>query len=190
LIYSIPAAAQLPAAEAKRPLLFLFTDLKAVGVGDVVTVLITETATASTGQSADSDREINADVKAGSGLFSFIPSMSLGSKGQRKASATSRKSHNIVASITTTVKEALPNGYFRIEGSQEVIIDQRTQTIKLSGLVRAVDISPDNTVFSHSIADARIEYVGKGDPVMKTKSGRGILGQIIKGFQSILEVIF
>jgi len=82
--------------------------------------------------------------------------------------------------------EISPTGLLRIEGSQEFTIDKRKQTVKLSGWVRPTDISPNNTVLSTQVADARLEF--KGD--WKTRQGKNLLERILEGFNRILRSLF
>ena len=68
----------------------------------------------------------------------------------------------MLASITATVTEILPNGNLRIVGSRHLMVNNERQFITLSGIIRARDISPDNVVRSTSISDAKIAYSGVG----------------------------
>ena len=84
--------------------------------------------------------------------------------------ATSR-GDRMTASITARVIDVKPNGNLLIEGSREIRVNAETQIIILSGLIRPTDISPDNTILSSYIGDARIEYVGTGALSDKQRPG-------------------
>jgi flagellar L-ring protein precursor FlgH len=58
-----------------------------------------------------------------------------------------------------------------IEGHKEVEVNQEKEILKVSGIIRPDDISPDNTVYSSKLADARIHYSGKGDASQASKQG-------------------
>ncbi|MRR38206.1 flagellar basal body L-ring protein FlgH, partial [bacterium] len=75
--------------------------------------------------------------------------------------ATTRK-ENLAATMSAKIVEVLPNGNFLIEGRRNVKVNNEDQIIILEGTVRPRDVSPDNTVSSSLIADARITYTGKG----------------------------
>ena len=75
--------------------------------------------------------------------------------------STSRSSE-LTAVLTAKVIDVLPNGNLLIDGRREVIVNNETQLISLSGTVRPEDIGPNNTVLSTYIADAKITYTGEG----------------------------
>jgi len=89
---------------------------------------------------------------------------------------TSRK-ENLVATLTTQVIELLPNGNLRIEGNKTVTVNNETQIVKLSGIVRQSDVSPRNVVDSKNILNARIAYYGDG--VVSDKQHQGWLVQAL-----------
>jgi flagellar L-ring protein precursor FlgH len=187
------ARAELQAAPVPNPPTgpdrrFLFRDTTAVGVGDILTVLITEVATASSDSQQDSSKKYGASLQAGTGLFDFIPSAGLGYSGSASTKGAVSKSHNIVATVTVTITEQLPNGNFRVEGSQEILIDGRKQLIRLTGIVRPTDIGPNNTVLSSAVGEAKIEY--KGDTPRAKSKHKGLWGTIVNGVQSLLEWLF
>ncbi len=67
------------------------------------------------------------------------------------------------ASVSCVVTEVLVNGNLRVEGRQDITVNNENQFILLSGVIRPEDITPDNAVTSTQMADARIEYSGEGD---------------------------
>ncbi|HKK03898.1 MAG TPA: flagellar basal body L-ring protein FlgH, partial [Gammaproteobacteria bacterium] len=72
------------------------------------------------------------------------------------------QSNQLEGSITVTVSEVLPNGNLVIQGEKWVKINQGQEYIRLRGIVRPVDIGPDNTVLSTQVADAQLAYGGTG----------------------------
>ena len=64
--------------------------------------------------------------------------------------------------MVARVVEVLPNGDLRIEGQKSIVINGEKQLTILSGTVRQVDITPQNTITSDLIGDAEISYKGKG----------------------------
>ena len=152
----------------------LTDDLKARRRGDIVTIVISETASASkeakTGTSRDS--AIGAGIPNLMGLeklgmmksnFSDLANIlkANASSTFQGAGSTSRQ-ENLNATITARVIEVLPNGNLLIEGRRNIKVNEEDQIIVLEGSVRSRDISPDNTVNSIYVADARISYSGRG----------------------------
>ncbi len=162
----------------------MFGDNKGRTVGDIVTVVISESASASKEATTSTDRK--SSMSAGvSTLFGLERSIgratdldpaalvdTSATNGFTGSGKTARK-ENLVATLTTQVIEVLPNGNLRIAGNKTVTVNNEMQIVKLSGIVRSSDITPGNLVDSASILNARIAYVGKG--VISDKQGQGWL---------------
>ena len=144
----------------------LFTDIKARGVGDILTVRIYEDAQASNVSQTDVKKEGKFDTKGGPGVgpLDFIPLF--GASGENtneyKGSGNSSRRGNLRASMTVRVIAVRTNGDLVVEGNRVIRINNDDETLTLSGIVRPQDIGSDNTVDSYSIADAKISYSGKG----------------------------
>lgn len=152
----------------------LAEDFKARKKGDILTILITEQASASKEASTGTSRSssISAGIPKLMGLeknlgtlHNFIDVANLinasASSKFDGSGATTRK-ENLSATITAKVIDVLPNGNFMIEGRRNVKVNNEDQIILVEGTVRPRDISSDNMVNSSYIADARITYTGKG----------------------------
>jgi flagellar L-ring protein precursor FlgH len=161
----------------------LVTDLKARGVGDIVTVAIFEKASASKNATTSTGRDstMSAGISRLFGLEENIgninsaidPSALVSAKYKNEftgSGSTSRK-EDLVATLTTYVTDMLPNGNMRIEGSKTVTVNNEDQIIRLTGFVRPADISGRNVIDSMHILDARIVYTGKGVISDKQKQG-------------------
>ena len=69
------------------------------------------------------------------------------------------------------VVQIFPNGNLLIGGDKKLTLTEGSEYIKLSGVIRAVDVQPDNTILSRRIANAQISYSGTGDLVAASKPG-------------------
>jgi flagellar L-ring protein FlgH len=169
----------------------LFRDPRALQVGDLVTVNISESAKAS--KKADTktsrDSSINAGIDNALGWENKVKELtSLGNKKVRDAyknnpmfkanmaneftgSGQTTRDETMNASITARVMAVTPEGNLFIRGTREVKVNNETQFITLTGMIRPEDISPDNTVLSSYIADAKIAYSGKGSVSDKQRPG-------------------
>jgi flagellar L-ring protein precursor FlgH len=167
----------------------LTEDMKARRRGDTVTIVISETASASkeakTGTSRDSS--VSAGIPALMGLqnngfvknnFADLAKLISASTGSsfKGAGSTSRQ-ENLNATITARVVDVLPSGNLMIEGRRNIRVNEEDQIIVLEGTVRSRDIAPDNTVNSIYIADARISYSGRG--IISDRQSPGWLMNII-----------
>lgn len=149
--------------------LALFEDKKARQVGDLITVILQETTSASkkasTTTKKDADVEILPPTFLGRGITKdgvSILDASLEAKRSFKGQGDSSQSNTLYGTITVTVAEVLPNGNMHIRGEKLLTLNQGIEHIRLSGLVRERDVAPDNTVKSSQIANAKIIYGGEG----------------------------
>jgi flagellar L-ring protein FlgH len=157
----------------------LASDRNAHKVGDVLTILVYESATAidsaNTGQTRSTN--LGGHVTAGSTLGTttggtpFDQSASLAVNNDADNSATTGRSGGMIAQITATVDEVLPSGDLRISGAQVLDINGDKTNIKIKGRVRQADISALNTVVSSRLADATIDYDGAGFVARGAKTG-------------------
>jgi flagellar L-ring protein precursor FlgH len=167
--------------EDSGPLSELFINPKARKVGDIVTISIIESSSAQNNATTDTSRasSLTAGIEKFFGLGNkyreknyrslpeyFDPFQKVAVKGSLESGfegeGTTSRAGNLTAYITARVREVLPNGNLVIAGSREIMVNNETQFITLSGIIRPRDISPDNVVLSTCISDARIAYSGVG----------------------------
>ena len=157
----------------------LFSDHRALYVGDIITIEIMEIASASNESSTEIKKEHDTEVGAsGSGPLDFIPLTGLNTETKNDYSGegkTSRKG-NLKAKMTARITHVLPNGNLLIEGSRVVDVNGEKQTTILTGVIRPQDISTNNSVFSYNIADAQITYSGRG--AVQTAQRPGLFAKI------------
>jgi len=155
---------------------YLYEDLRAMRIGDVITISIVEKHKGS--KSADTSAEKDSTVSnslSGSGMgYLGIPGLRLSGEARRgfgiDASASNKfggkgatnREDTLTGTISAIVTEVLPNGDLRVEGRREVTVNSERQIMTISGIVRRVDVDTKNTVQSSAIADAKIEYSGLG----------------------------
>ena len=69
------------------------------------------------------------------------------------------------------VVREMPNGDLFVEGTKVVLINNEEYHLYISGLVRPTDIAQDNSIASTVIADAQIEFTGRGDVADQNRKG-------------------
>jgi flagellar L-ring protein precursor FlgH len=169
----------------------LFADVRASKIGDIVTITVSESSTASKQGTTATDRAQNfqgsltfagvgtgtggGGVSSPKGAFSFGPYTGAFSRSFKGDGATS-STDTMTAYMTATVIDVLPNGNLVIRGSRWTKVYDSLQQIVLEGVVRPVDISRNNTVLSQNVSEAKIFLVGKGPVASNQKPGW--LGQI------------
>jgi flagellar L-ring protein precursor FlgH len=169
----------------------LFRDLRAREVGDLVTVNIAESAKASKKANTKTSRSSSIDAGIGNSLGWETKIKEIASLGNKKVRAAldtdslfkanmdngfegegeTKRDESMTASITARVTSVTPEGNLFIMGTREVRVNMENQVITLTGMIRPEDISPDNTILSSYIADARIAYSGSGSISDKQRPG-------------------
>lgn len=151
------------AAAPKTAPASLFVDAKASKVGDILTVVISEEASGTSAASTKSSKSDNINIGPGFGtLVRLIRNIGVTSSVNSQAAGQTQRTDNLRATIAVTVTEVLPNGNMKVRGSRQVGVNAETMTVTLTGMVRPVDIGPENTVPSPLVSDAQIKYSGHG----------------------------
>ncbi len=152
----------------------IFEDKKALRVGDLITVVLSEKMNAS----KNADTELKKDTSVNIlplpyNLFGNqttidpgigIPSLNTNYTGSNafKAETDTKQSNLLTGTITVTVQKVYSNGNLAIKGEKWISLNQGDEFIRVSGLIRPQDINKDNQVTSTNVANARIFYGGTG----------------------------
>ncbi|MES0371896.1 MAG: flagellar basal body L-ring protein FlgH [Mariprofundaceae bacterium] len=166
----------------------MFTDPRARDVGDLITVLVEESASATrslgTKKSKSSSRKTGLDAFLGleSNILpqaDITPSAAVDLSDSKNfdGSGSTTNSDTLSASVTAVVTKVYPNGNMKILGRRQVAINHQPQELTFAGVIRPLDISPDNTVSSAKVAQAVISYGGGGE--LATVAHEGWLGQTL-----------
>ena len=160
----------------------LFEDIKSHRVGDILTVTLSEATQskkqADTSASKDSNITTTGSIPS---LFGLAGQALLGGSGAvtgtydfkraNTGKGTMDQSNSLTGGISVTVVEVLPNGNMRIRGEKRVTLNDGNEYIRLSGIVRPIDVSVSNTIPSTLVADATIMYTGDGNMADSSKAG-------------------
>lgn len=164
----------------------LFEDTKAHRVGDIITVILQESTNASKSASTSTSKDSEVDLATpnvfgrpmtvnGNDLFSASVEASRSFSGDGDSS----QSNSLTGLISVTVAEVYPNGNLLVRGEKLLTLNQGSEHVRLSGIIRAADITPSNTVRSEQIANARIVYGGQG--VLADVNDKGWLQKVLDG---------
>jgi flagellar L-ring protein FlgH len=152
----------------------LFADRRAYKVGDILTILVQESNRATKDNSTETTKKTGLD--AGVQAFfntaaSKLPSMKVNSSHEFTGGGKINNSEQITTRIAVRVADVLPNGNLVIEGTRHIQFAGESQDATLQGVIRAVDVAANNTVFSFNIADAKIKYLSKGSVTDSQRKG-------------------
>lgn len=147
----------------------LYSDITARRVGDIITVMLSENTNATKVARTLTTRETEMTVEPITGLGGGNAtvngqSIQLGidSTNEFTGDAQANQSNSLQGNISVTVVEVLPNQNLVIRGEKWLTLNQGDEYIRLTGIIRPADISPQNEVLSTKIANARIQYSGTG----------------------------
>lgn len=146
-----------------------FRDARASRKGDLITVEIEINDRATLNNSSNRSRNSSADAGLGFN-YDIMGVVEADINGEAEVNSNSRsagqgttaRSERIELSVAAMVTRVMPNGYLLIEGSQEVVVNFEQRTLHVAGLIRPMDISPNNSISYEKIAEARIAYGGTG----------------------------
>ncbi|MFQ3586388.1 MAG: flagellar basal body L-ring protein FlgH [Fimbriimonadaceae bacterium] len=154
-------------------------DRTARSVGDVVTILISESSAATFQANVTTSR--NENNQAPRINFPLIGGLlpAVGTSGSLSSAGTgsSGQAGRLTTRMTAIVKQVLPNGNLVVEGTRSIQVNKEVQTFRITGIVRRDDVRPDNTVLSENVGEASIRVDGRG--AISDRTRRGILSRII-----------
>jgi flagellar L-ring protein precursor FlgH len=141
----------------------LASDRVAHRVGDSLTVLIYESASAVNSANTGSTRRNTFNGNGSAGLSTqYQAGASLGLDASSSNEGTTERSGGMVAQLSVIVDAILPNGDLHVSGGEILVLNGDETNIRVRGRVRLADISGNNTVLSSRLAGAEIDYNGYG----------------------------
>lgn len=160
---------------------FLFYDSKARNIGDNVTVVIAQNTDVANKegrnlQKATTTRgsfDVAGQADGGFGDQDAKAGLDLNATSSRKfdGGATYSAAQEFTDRMTVTVMDVLPNGNMVISGQRRLRVAGEERTLLLSGVIRGLDIGPDNTIHSRYISELRLDYETGGPSQKFTRQG-------------------
>jgi flagellar L-ring protein precursor FlgH len=147
----------------------LFDNAVARRVGDVLTVTLEEKTAATKSATTNTSKKTKAELP-GPTLFGApvtvngrpVLDFSMDHSSTFAGAGDSAQSNQLRGDITVTVAKRFPNGNLLVRGQKWITLNQGREYVRIQGIVRPVDIGPDNSVPSYKVADAQIEYGSQG----------------------------
>jgi flagellar L-ring protein precursor FlgH len=147
----------------------LFENAVARRVGDTLTIRLNERTNASKSSSTSTKKSTNIDLPgpiiAGRPVTANgveILNTQVDNNSDFDGEGASTQSNRLEGDISVTVAQRLPNGNLLVRGQKWISINQGQEYVRIQGIVRPIDIDPDNSISSLKVADAMIAYGGKG----------------------------
>lgn len=176
----------------------LFADSRARRVGDIVVVKLVENTKAQNKAETNAQKDSNNNYRVssffGASKIGFLPLVGMGplnalgklgpqgyigddpllrtdSDSGLSATGKTKRENYVTTSMAARIVRVMPGGILQIEGMREIRVNEETEYMVVKGVIRAKDVDADNTIYSTQIADASIEYYGKGVLADKQKQG-------------------
>lgn len=164
--------------------LTLFEDTKAHRVGDIITVVLKEKTNASKKASTTTAKNSAVSIAAptifGRGVGykgdPAILSATIDADREFEGEGDSTQSNSLTGEIAVTIAEVYANGNMLIRGEKLLTLNQGSEHVRISGIIRPTDISPANTILSTQVANAKIIYGGQG--VLADANSKGWLARM------------
>jgi flagellar L-ring protein FlgH len=146
----------------------LFENPIARRVGDIVTIVLNEQTQAQKSQTTTTTK--NTTDSLGATLIGKTPTIkgnavlnnSINDAAKFDGEGNSAQSNSLTGYITATVMKVLPNGNLFIKGEKWIGINQGEEYVRVTGVIRPIDLAPDNSIPSQKVGAAKISYGGKG----------------------------
>ncbi len=152
-----------------------------VRVGDIVTVILNETAQASRITGLTTERATSNGEIIASQAGALFPNSSFFDRAtgadatiSSAGNGTAGQSASLTGSISVVVVEVMPNGNAVVYGEKQLGLNEGSEMILVKGVIRPEDIMPNNTVLSTRLANAQFSYNGVGELARATKSPWGV----------------
>lgn len=159
----------------------LYSSPTASRPGDLITIEVRENTSVTDTQQTTTERENDASF---SGTLSDsqatdTPLPGLGISSSKEFEGTGQYTHTgrVTTTFTGRVIDVLDNGNMVIEARRAIRLNKEVKDIRLTGVIRREDISPDNRVSSENIHNFEVQIVGEG-PLSRSQQ-QGLLGQLL-----------
>ena len=152
----------------------LYQGNRARAVGDPLTIVLVESTSTSKTAGSKTQRSGGFGITPPtSGLLSFLNPNALKASGQGSFNGTGNaiQTSSLDATVAVTIAEVRPGGTALVRGEKRMMLSQGHEWIQFAGIVRLSDISADNQIASSRVADAKIEYAGKGAVQRASREG-------------------
>lgn len=147
----------------------IYSDSKAHRVGDIISVILSESTQAQKNAKTELKKENSASLDpivglGGTGVTFNDDAIQFGlsQDSDFKGDSKTNQGNSLSGNISVHVLRVLPNGNLMIRGEKWMTLNNGDEYIRLTGIIRAQDISSSNTIISSKIANARIQYAGTG----------------------------
>ena len=146
----------------------LGSDVRASQVDDLITILVSEQASAVAQGTTKTQRQstLSSAITSAAGPTKAAGALAnlanLNTQSQLNGQGATTRSTQLTTTLSARVTHVLPNGYLVVEGSKAVDVNSEHQVVTVRGVVRPSDLTTGNTITSTQIAQMELTINGKG----------------------------
>ena len=138
-------------------------------VGDIVTIVLNEQTAAQKSATTTTSKDTNIAIPSPTLLgrpvtVNGTPILlnNLDDSTKFAGQGASAQSNSLTGFLTATVLRVLPNGNLLIAGEKQIGLNQGKEYVRVTGVIRPIDMAADDSIPSYRVASAHITYNGKG----------------------------
>jgi flagellar L-ring protein precursor FlgH len=149
-----------------------FKDQRAAQVGDIVTIVVSmtdsaqlnnvTTLTRSSSEAAGMGGAFGLTSRLGPSIPDPTKALNLTSANNNTGNGQIQRNEQVTLRLAGVITQVLPNGNLVVAARQEFVVNSELRELKVTGVIRPQDIASDNTVLHDRLAEARIQYGGRG----------------------------
>jgi flagellar L-ring protein precursor FlgH len=158
---------------------------------DLVTIIVREESESSSEATTDLKKDAAFEAKLeewiklaihnleieGGAIGPNPPSVKMSGSRDFKGEATVDRTDSLLLRVTAEVIDVKPNGTLVLQARQRIKTDEEVQEFTLSGICRAEDVTPDNTILSTQLFDKEVTKTHKG--AVKDTTQRGWIPKLL-----------
>lgn len=141
-------------------------DYKAHRLGDLVTLLVSETTAAQSTADVNNSRTFQANSAItnipGTSSQAANPLLGMSSSKTLKGQGETSTGSSVTATVSARVIALLPNGSMIVEAERRILINSQHENLIVRGVLRPGDVGPNNSAPATALANLEIELKGKG----------------------------
>ena len=142
-------------------------DFRGLSVNDLITIVVSDRATALAKGTSNTKRNSSASASiqalAGPTRGRVLPNLAqLQGAQQLDGQGETSREMSLTTTVTGRITHVLPNGNFVVEGTKDIIVNAERQTVTIRGVGRWTDLSSANQLASDRLGYLEIKVQGKG----------------------------